>query len=87
MEPEERLPFLCITEVAAGNVLVDGLFRRTFGAHPPDYPRHILALYMKEALDVMPAGYMHLAPRGTIALVGGMCTDNRVPLSVNVVVA
>jgi hypothetical protein len=71
---------LVITEVDAhtSEFLVGDLFRRKFGAAPPDVAHHLVALYRDDERGLQIAGYSHMRPFGDIYLSGGSCSDGNV---------
>ena len=79
-DPGEVLPatlhgFVTITEVDRGEFFVDELFRRKFGHPPPDFPRHLVALYRAPDRSLHVIGYSHMLPFGDVYLSGGSCSD------------
>jgi len=65
------------SEVTGGRFFAAELFRRKFGAAPPDVGRHFVALYRpgggSDELRVL--GYVHQNPYGDSYLTGGFCID------------
>ena len=73
--PESLRSFLTITEVDDADFLIGGLFRRKFGDPPPDFRRHLVALYRADDGSLHVAGYSHMRPFGDVYLSGGSCSD------------
>jgi len=73
--PESLRSFLTITEIDDAEFLVGALFRRKFAAPPPDFRRHLVALYRGGDGGVRLAGYSHMRPFGDVSLSGGSCTE------------
>lgn len=76
---EDRLPGgrLTTVEVADAEPLAGELFRRLFHFPPPDYPRHFVAMYERDAGETLTLGYIHFTPHGAVYLCGGMAFDER----------
>jgi hypothetical protein len=72
--PHALRPFLTITEIDDAEFLVGALFRRKFNAPPPDFGRHLVALYKSDD-GVRLAGFSHMRPFGDVYLSGGSCSD------------
>lgn len=64
-----------ITEVDRADLLIEDLFRRKFGHPPPDFPRHLVALYRDRQRSLHLIGYSHMLPFGDVYLSGGSCSD------------
>jgi hypothetical protein len=80
MKADEIVPpalqsFLTITEVDHAEFLVSGLFRRKFGDPPPDFRRHLVALYRDPQGALHLAGFSHMRPFGDVYLSGGSCSE------------
>ncbi|HEY8012221.1 MAG TPA: hypothetical protein VIE67_14615 [Rudaea sp.] len=73
--PEPIRRFLTITEIDDADFLVGALFRRKFGDPPPDFSRHLVALYSDADGAHHLAGYSHMRPFGDIYLSGGSCSN------------
>jgi len=73
--PENLRPFFTITEIDDAEFLVGKLFRRKFHAPPPDFGRHLVALYRPDDGDPRLAGYSHMRPFGDVYLSGGSCSE------------
>jgi hypothetical protein len=78
--PAEAIPadlrsFLTITEIDDAELLVGALFRRKFVAPPPDFGRHLVALYKSADGNLRVAGFSHMRPFGDVYLSGGSCSD------------
>ena len=68
---------LRIEEVAEAGFYVGDLFRRRFGADPPDYPRHFVAFYRSERSVLQSVGYVHYMTFEDSWLCGGLVIDDR----------
>lgn len=75
--PDPIRKFLTITEVDDADFLVGELFRRKFGDPPPDFPRHLVALYRDRSGAEHLAGFSHMRPFGDVYLSGGSCTNGK----------
>lgn len=73
--PESLRAFLDITEIDDASLLAAGLFQRKFNAPPPDFGRHLVALYRDATGALHVAGYSHMRPFGEVYLSGGSCSD------------
>src|SRR3954468_24932564 len=78
--PVETIPanlraFLTITEIDDAEFIVGALFRRKFGAPPPDVGRHLVAFYKTADGSLRLAGFSHMRPFGDVYLSGGSCSD------------
>lgn len=73
--PENLRPFLTITEIDDAEFVVGPLFRRKFAAPPPDFRRHLVALYRMADGSLRLAGFSHMRPFGDVYLSGGSCSD------------
>jgi hypothetical protein len=73
--PENLRSFLTITEIDDAEFLVGALFRRKFASLPPDFPRHLVALYKPGDGSVKLAGFSHMRPFGDVYLSGGSCSE------------
>jgi hypothetical protein len=73
--PEHLRPFLTITEIDNADFLVAPLFRRKFASPPPDFRRHLVALYRDDKTGLRLAGFSHMRPFGDVYLSGGSCSD------------
>jgi hypothetical protein len=66
-----------LEETAQAGPEAERLFRRKFGAAPPDFPRHFVARSRGETPAV--AAYIHFtAAAPGVYLVGGLCVDTRI---------
>jgi hypothetical protein len=79
-DPREVLPaslrdFVTITEVDRADFFITDLFQRKFGHPPPDFPRHLVALYRAPDAALHLIGYSHMMPLGDVYLSGGSCSD------------
>ena len=73
--PEPLRAFFTITEIDDADFLVGPLFRRKFGHPPPDFKRHLAALYRDADGAMHVAGYSHMRPFEDVYLSGGSCSD------------
>ena len=73
--PENLRSFLTITEIDDAELVVGALFRRKFGVPPPDFGRHLVALYQNADGSLRLAGFSHMRPFGDVYLSGGSCSD------------
>ena len=73
--PESLRGFLDITEIDDARLLASGLFQRKFGSPPPDFGRHLVALYRDADGSMHVAGYSHMRRFGEVYLSGGSCSD------------
>ena len=73
--PEPIRGFFTITEIDDADFLVGELFRRKFGDPPPDFRRHLVALYRDADGATHLAGYSHMRPFGDVYLSGGSCSN------------
>jgi len=73
--PETIRPFFTITEVDNAEFLVGALFRRKFAHPPPDFRRHLVALYRDADGAQHVAGYSHMRPFADVYLSGGSCSN------------
>ena len=69
--------FILITEVDDSRIGAP-VFRRKFGAEPPDVPHHIVSFFRADDGALWPASYVHFRPFGELLLVGGAATDGSV---------
>jgi hypothetical protein len=78
LEPAlEDIPFE-VCETPAPDERVHALFRKSFNAPAPDYPRHFVALYKRAGVERV-AGYIHyLGFDSGVFLCGGLCVDTRI---------
>jgi hypothetical protein len=79
-DPREILPpslrdIVTISEVDRADFFISDLFRRKFGHPPPDFPRHLVALYRDAHGALHLIGYSHMMPLGDVYLSGGSCSD------------
>jgi hypothetical protein len=79
-DPAEILPsslrdIVTITEVDRADFFITELFKRKFGHPPPDFPRHLVALYRDPSGAMHLIGYSHMMPFGDVYLSGGSCSD------------
>jgi len=79
-DPKEVLPeslrdIITITEVDRADFFITDLFTRKFGHPPPDFPRHLVALYRAPDKGMHLIGYSHMMPFGDVYLSGGSCSD------------
>lgn len=76
---DERIaPFVHVTEVDDGAFYAGELFRRKYGASIPRFGHHAVAFHRDVEGALRVASYCHLWKQGTIALLGGGCTDGEV---------
>ena len=73
--PDSISNFFTITEIDDAEFLVGALFRRKFGDPPPDFRRHLVALYRDADGAQHVAGYSHMRPFGDVYLSGGSCSN------------
>ena len=73
--PASLRDFITISEVDRAEFFITGLFRRKFGHPPPDFPRHLVALYRAPDQAMHLIGYSHMMPFGDVYLSGGSCSD------------
>ncbi len=73
--PSALRSFLTISEVDDGDFLAGALFQRKFGSAPPDFGRHLVALYRDDSGAHHVAGYSHMRPFGEVYLSGGSCSN------------
>jgi len=76
--PEALRPFLVLTEIDHGRLVVEDLFRRKFEADPPAHPHHLAAFHRRSDGSLRLLSYSHMYPFGDIYLSGGACTDGDV---------
>lgn len=70
--PRGQVPY-AVEELAAKDSRVDRLFRRSFGAPPPEEPRHFGAVH-RATREL--GGYIHFREeRPGVFLLGGLCVD------------
>lgn len=71
----QDIPFE-LREVAKPDAPAARLFRRAFGAEPPDFPRHFVAVH---GPDAALAAYVHYTVfEEGVFLCGGLCVDARI---------
>jgi len=73
--PENIRSFFTITEIDDAEFLVGALFRRKFAHPPPDFRRHLVALYRDADGAQHLAGYSHMRPFADVYLSGGSCSN------------
>ena len=73
--PEHLRSFLTITEVDNAGFLVGDLFQRKFAHPPPDFRRHLVALYRDADGACHLASYSHMRPFEDVYLSGGSCSN------------
>lgn len=73
--PENLRSFFTITEIDDAQLLVGSLFQRKFAHPPPDFPRHLAALYRDTDGNFHLAGYSHMRPFEDVYLSGGSCSN------------
>lgn len=66
-----------VEETTDAEFFAGDLFRRRFGADPPDYPRHYVAFYRHGRTSYLPVGYIHYTTFEDSFLCGGMVIDER----------
>ena len=71
---EHLRSFFSITEIDNADFLATSLFHRKFGVAPPDFRRHLVALYRDGDAGLHLAGYSHMRPFGDVYLSGGSCS-------------
>jgi hypothetical protein len=54
---------------------IAALYRRTWGAEPPDFEFHAVAWHRRPDASLQPISYLHLWLRDDTCLLGGACTD------------
>lgn len=64
-----------ILEVDDAEFFAGDLFRRTFAANPPTFPRHFVCLYRADEGTLRTAGYVHFSAFESMHLVGGLVSD------------
>lgn len=64
-----------IIEIDDAAFFAGDLFRRVFGADPPDYPRHFVCLYRADDGAIRTAGYVHFSSFESMHLVGGLVVE------------
>jgi hypothetical protein len=69
---------LQIIETTESEPFVGDLFRRKFGADPPDFPRHFVALYSRDGASWQAVGYVNFWPRQAAFMGGGLVIEDRV---------
>lgn len=74
--PRELLGWFRVIEVDDAEAYAGELFRRCFHDHPPDFPRHFVALAEIEG-EEQTIGYVNFARMDDVYLGGGMCMDDR----------
>jgi hypothetical protein len=67
-----------ILEVDDAEFLAGELFRRVFGADPPNYPRHFVCLHRADDGALRTAGYVHFSAFESMHLVGGLVSDKSI---------
>ena len=73
--PATIRPFFTITEIDDAEFLIGDLFRRKFAHPPPDFRRHLAALYRDANGAYHLAGYSHMRPFEDVYLSGGSCSN------------
>jgi hypothetical protein len=73
--PESIRSFFTITEIDDAQFLVNDLFQRKFAHPPPDFQRHLAALYRDPDGNFHLAGYSHMLPFSGVYLSGGSCSN------------
>jgi hypothetical protein len=73
--PAPLRDFITISEVDRAEFFITDLFKRKFGHPPPDFPRHLVALYRAPDTAMHLIGYSHMMPFGDVYLSGGSCSD------------
>lgn len=66
--------FLVLAEIDDAGPIAP-LYRRTWGAEPPDFEFHAVAFHRRGEADLQPLSYLHLWLREDTCLLGGACTD------------
>ncbi len=69
---------LSTLEVSDADALAGDLFRRSFNADIPDFPKHFVFLATVEPGISLTLGYVHYTRKERIYLCGGMCVNTRV---------
>lgn len=67
-----------VIETSEAERFVGALFRRKFGANPPDFPRHFVALYAQDGSTWQAVGYVNFWQRQTAFMGGGLVIEDRV---------
>ncbi|KAA3645219.1 MAG: hypothetical protein DWP95_04145 [Proteobacteria bacterium] len=72
-----QLAQLSTIEVMDATNLAGDLFRRSFNAEIPDFPKHFVFLATIEPGISLTLGYLHYTRKNSIYLCGGMCVNSR----------
>ncbi len=67
-----------LLEVADAAFYAGELFRRTFAADLPTYPRHFVCLYRVRPGELRTAGYVHFSRFESMHLAGGLVVDKAI---------
>lgn len=70
--------FIVVTEIEEAGALVQPLFDRRYRLPVPEFPHHVVAMYVGADGAAQTACYIHFTDCGELILCGGACTDNRV---------
>lgn len=70
--------FIGVGETGRGNEIAAPIFRRKYGAEPPDFPYHVVSYWKRDDGSRVPVSYVHFWQRGRAILIGGACTDGDV---------
>lgn len=68
---------LSTIEVSDAQALAGDLFRRSFNAEIPDFPKHFVFLASVAPGISLTLGYLHYTPKDSLYLCGGMCVNSR----------
>ena len=69
---------LSTLEVSDAEALAGDLFRRSFNADIPDFPKHFVFLASVAPGVSLTLGYLHYTRKDSIYLCGGMCVNTRI---------
>ncbi|MCR9107090.1 MAG: hypothetical protein NXI15_17500 [Gammaproteobacteria bacterium] len=76
--PASLRGWIDVLEVQDGEFFAADLFQRKYGVAPPEYGRHIVALYRDSAAAMHTLSYLHFWQQDRIGLIGGGCTDGAI---------
>ena len=76
--PESLRGWITVCEVQDGSFFAGDLFQRKYGVAPPEYGRHIVALYRDDDNALHTLSYLHFWQQDRIGLIGGGCTDGAI---------